>query len=321
MKKLLVSPSPHIHSSVSTKTIMRDVVIALAPAVICAFLFYGWYSLAVMVVSVAASIAIEWAVAKWLLKSPDTPCLWASAVTGLLLALSLPPSIPLWIVLIGDLFAIGVVKMTFGGLGQNIFNPAIAARVFLLISFPVQMTDWTVCGGIISPVDDITGATLLGVMSEGGDVMALSSLDLGRTFFYNIGGSAGEISALAFLLGFAYLLIRKVITPLIPLTILGTAFIFGWIFFAIDPTQYVNPFINILAGGMLLGSIFMATDYVTSPMSESGCVIYGVGIGLITMLIRYFGAYPEGISFAILFMNALVPLIDRACHRKKFGRT
>ena len=318
MNKLLVSPSPHLHTKTSTGSLMRDVVIALLPAVIVSVLFYGWSALLLLGVSVVSCVLLEFLITKYLLKRPSTICDFSAVVTGILLALNLPSTTPWWVVFIGAVVAIGVAKMTFGGLGQNVFNPAIAGRVFLLISFPTYMTDWTVPQGFL-PVDATSGATLLGIVKEGG-VAALGDVNYLDMLFMNIGGSAGELSALALIAGFIYLLARKVIKPYITLSILVTVAVFSGIFWLIDPTQYTDPLFNLLTGGMLLGSIFMATDYVTSPMSNMGGVIFGVGIGLLTMLIRYFGAYPEGMSFAILIMNSTVPLINRFCHQKKFGR-
>lgn len=318
MNKLLVSPSPHLHTKTSTGSLMRDVVIALLPAVIVSVLFYGWSALLLLGVSVVSCVLLEFLITKYLLKRPSTICDFSAVVTGILLALNLPSTTPWWVVFIGAVVAIGVAKMTFGGLGQNVFNPAIAGRVFLLISFPTYMTDWTVPQGFL-PVDATSGATLLGIVKEGG-VAALGDVNYLDTLFMNIGGSAGELSALALIAGFIYLLARKVIKPYITLSILVTVAVFSGIFWLIDPAQYTDPLFNLLTGGMLLGSIFMATDYVTSPMSNMGGVIFGVGIGLLTMLIRYFGAYPEGMSFAILIMNSTVPLINRFCHQKKFGR-
>ncbi len=318
MNKLLVSPSPHLHTKTSTGSLMRDVVIALLPAVIVSVLFYGWSALLLLGVSVVSCVLLEFLITKYLLKRPSTICDFSAVVTGILLALNLPSTTPWWVVFIGAVVAIGVAKMTFGGLGQNVFNPAIAGRVFLLISFPTYMTDWTVPQGFL-PVDATSGATLLGIVKEGG-VAALGDVNYLDMLFMNIGGSAGELSALALIAGFIYLLARKVIKPYITLSILVTVAVFSGIFWLIDPAQYTDPLFNLLTGGMLLGSIFMATDYVTSPMSNMGGVIFGVGIGLLTMLIRYFGAYPEGMSFAILIMNSTVPLINRFCHQKKFGR-
>ena len=320
MEKLIVSPSPHLHTKTSTKSLMRDVVIALLPAVVVSVLFYGWSELLILGVSVASCLLLEYLITRYLLKKPCTLGDYSAAVTGILLALNLPATTPWWIVFIGAVVAIGVAKMTFGGLGQNMFNPAIVGRVFLLISFPAQMTDWTRPEGFIGGnLDAISGATPLGLAKEGG-VAAVEALDYGDMLFYNIGGSAGELSAIALLLGFAYLLARKVIRPYITCSIICTVAIFSGIFWAINPAEYTDPVFNILTGGLLLGSIFMATDYVTSPMSNMGGVIFGIGIGVITMLIRYFGAYPEGVSFAILIMNSFVPLINKWCHTKKYGR-
>ena len=233
--------------------------------------------------------------------------------------MNLPATTPWWVVFIGALFAIGVVKLTFGGLGQNIFNPAIAGRVFLLISFPTYLTDWTIPNGFIHSTDAVSGATLLGRYAEGG-VEAVAGTDYLQTLFLNIGSSAGEISALALLLGFAYLLVRKVVKPWIPLSIFLTVFVTSGIFYLVDPSTYTDPLFNLLTGGVILGACFMATDYVTSPMTTLGGVIYGVGIGFILMMIRYFGAYPEGMSFAILIMNMFVPLLNRWFHQSKYGR-
>ena len=296
---------------------MRDVVIALCPALLVSILFYGWSELLVIAVSVASCVLIEWAVTKFLMKAPSTISDLSAVVTGVLLAMNLPATTPWWVVFIGALFAIGVVKLTFGGLGQNIFNPAIAGRVFLLISFPTYLTDWTIPNGFIHSTDAVSGATLLGRYAEGG-VEAVAGTDYLQTLFLNIGGSAGEISALALLLGFAYLLVRKVVKPWIPLSIFLTVFVTSGIFYLVDPSTY--PLFNLLTGGVILGACFMATDYVTSPMTTLGGVIYGVGIGFILMMIRYFGAYPEGMSFAILIMNMFVPLLNRWFHQSKYGR-
>lgn len=318
MKKMIVSPNPHIHSAVSTRSLMLDVIIALIPAVLVSVLFYGLSELLVLAVSVASCVLLEWAITKWMLKRPSTIGDLSAVVTGLLLAMNLPATTPWWVVVIGALVAIGVAKMSFGGLGQNPFNPAITGRVFLLISFPTYMTDWTIPQGFIS-TDAVSGATLLGKYAEGG-VEAVAGTDYLHTLFLNIGGSAGEISALALLLGFGYLLVRRVIKPWTTLSIFGTVALVSLIFWLIDPAKFTDPLFNLLTGGLILGACFMATDYVTSPMSTTGCVIYGVGIGLLVMLIRYFGAYPEGVSFAILIMNMAVPLLNNWCHQKKYGR-
>lgn len=317
---MLVSPSPHIHANVSTRSLMRDVIIALTPAIVVSVLFYGWSELLILAVSVASCVLLEWAITKYMLKAPSTIGDMSAVVTGLLLAMNLPSTTPWWVVFIGALVSIGVAKMTFGGIGQNPFNPAITGRVFLLISFPTYMTDWTVPQGFIHSSDAVSGATLLGRYAEGG-VEAVAGTDYLNTLFLNIGGSAGEISTLALLVGFAYLLVRKVIKPWITLSIFATVAVFSGIFWMIDPSTYTDPLFNLLTGGVVLGACFMATDYVTSPMSNLGGVIYGIGIGLLVMLIRYFGAYPEGMSFAILIMNMVVPLLNNWCHQKKYGRS
>ena len=317
---MLVSPSPHIHANVSTRSLMLDVIIALTPAIVVSVLFYGWSELLILAVSVASCVLLEWAITKYMLKAPSTIGDMSAVVTGLLLAMNLPSTTPWWVVFIGALVSIGVAKMTFGGIGQNPFNPAITGRVFLLISFPTYMTDWTVPQGFIHSSDALSGATLLGRYAEGG-VEAVAGTDYLNTLFLNIGGSAGEISTLALLVGFAYLLVRKVIKPWITLSIFATIAVFSGIFWMIDPSTYTDPLFNLLTGGVVLGACFMATDYVTSPMSNLGGVIYGIGIGLLVMLIRYFGAYPEGMSFAILIMNMVVPLLNNWCHQKKYGRS
>ena len=317
---MLVSPSPHIHANVSTRSLMHDVIIALTPAIVVSVLFYGWSELLILAVSVASCVLLEWAITKYMLKAPSTIGDMSAVVTGLLLAMNLPSTTPWWVVFIGALVSIGVAKMTFGGIGQNPFNPAITGRVFLLISFPTYMTDWTVPQGFIHSSDAVSGATLLGRYAEGG-VEAVAGTDYLNTLFLNIGGSAGEISTLALLVGFAYLLVRKVVKPWITLSIFATIAVFSGIFWMIDPSTYTDPLFNLLTGGVVLGACFMATDYVTSPMSNLGGVIYGIGIGLLVMLIRYFGAYPEGMSFAILLMNMVVPLLNNWCHQKKYGRS
>ena len=320
MDRLIVSPSPHLHTTTSTKSLMRDVVIALLPAVAVSVLFYGWSELLVLGVSVASCVLLEFLITKYLLKKTCTVGDYSAVVTGILLALNLPATTPWWVVFIGAVVAIGVAKMTFGGLGQNLFNPAIVGRVFLLISFPTYMTDWTRPHGFIGGgLDALTGATPLGLAKEGG-VAAIADLDYLDMLFFNIGGSAGELSAIAIIAGFIYLLARRVIRPYITLSILVTVALFSDIFWMIDPATYTDPVFNLLTGGVLLGSVFMATDYVTSPMSNLGGIVYGVGIGIITMLIRYFGAYPEGMSFAILIMNSVVPLLNKWFHAKKYGR-
>ena len=326
MNRLLVSPAPHIHAAVSTKSLMRDVVIALLPAVIVSVVFYGLGEIVVLGTSVVSCILVEYLITKFLLKKPSTVCDYSAVVTGILLALNLPYTTPWWVVFIGALFAVGVVKMTFGGLGQNIFNPAIAGRVFLLVSFPAYMTNWQMPGGLFG-VDAVSGATPLGLINEGimngqtvPEIMSANGLSYSQMLFANIGGSVGEISALALLAGFVYLLVRKVIRPHITLSIWATVALVSLVFWLAAPDRFTDPLFNLLSGGMILGSCFMATDYVTSPMSVKGGIVYGIGIGFITLMIRYFGSYPEGLSFAILIMNSTVPLINMWFHQKKYGR-
>ena len=326
MERLLVSPSPHIHSKTTTSVLMRDVVIALIPAIAVSVVFYGLAALLVLAVSVISCVLLEYLITKYLLKAPSTVGDWSAAVTGILLALNLPVSTPWWVVFIGALVAVGVAKMTFGGLGQNVFNPALAGRVFLLISFPTYMTNWAIPGGLFG-ADAVSGATPLGIINEGlmkglsaSDLIAQNGFTASQMLFANIGGAAGEASAIAILIGFIYLLARKVIKPWITLSILGTVAVVSCLFWMADPARFTGPVFNLLTGGLLLGACFMATDYVTSPVSTKGGIIFGVGIGFITLMIRYFGSYPEGVSFAILIMNSTVPLLDRWFHQKKYGR-
>ena len=259
MDKLIVSPSPHLHTKTSTKSLMRDVVIALMPAVIVSVLFYGWSALLVLSTSIASCLLVELFITRFLLKKPSTIADCSALVTGILLALNLPTTTPWWVVFIGAVVAIGVAKMTFGGLGQNLFNPALVGRVFLLISFPTYMTDWTRPQGFIGGnLDALTGATPLGVAKEGG-VAAVEGLDYCDMLFYNIGGSAGEISAIAILLGFAYMLVRNVIKPYITLSILVTVAAFSGIFWAINPAEYTDPVFNLLTGGLLFRRFFLTT--------------------------------------------------------------
>lgn len=323
--KLLVSPSPHIHSGDSIERNMYDVIIALIPALAVSFYFFGWGAFAVTLTSVAACMLFEWLISRFLMGRKELTILDGSAIlTGLLLALNVPSTLPLWIIVIGALVAIGIGKMSFGGLGSNIFNPAIVGRVMLLISFPVQMTSYPMPRGMEATLDATSGATPLAIAkgvvrgSEGFSMDKLPSLV--DNLLGSVGGSLGEVSAVALLIGFAYLLIRKVITWHIPVAIIATVAIFAGIMNLANPEVYAGPLFHILSGGLLLGAIFMATDYVTSPMSNSGMLLYGVMIGIITMLIRLFGAYPEGMSFAILFMNGIVPIINRYMPPHLFGK-
>ncbi len=324
MSKLLVSPSPHIHSKDSTRSLMLDVVIALIPAVICSVVFYGWQELLVLGVSVASCVLLEWAITKYMLKQPSTVGDWSAVITGILLALNVPYTTPWWVIVIGAVVAIGVAKMTFGGLGQNIWNPALVGRVFLLVSFPTYMTTWKQPQGLFG-LDAVSGPTPLGAIQEG-LMQGASVQDITAAYSYqdllfaNLGGSAGEVCALALLAGFVYLCIRKVIKPWITLSILATVALTSLVFWGINPARFTDPLFNLLTGGLILGACFMATDYVTSPMSVKGGIIFGFGIGFLTMMIRYFGSYPEGVSFAILIMNSVVPLLNMWFKQKKFGR-
>lgn len=308
---------------------MKDVLIALAPSMLVAVYFYGLSAIKLLLVGVVACMGVEFLIQKYLMRTKVTVTDLSAAVTGVLLALNLPPTAPWWVIVIGAVVAIGVAKMTFGGLGHNIFNPALVGRVFLLISFPVIMTDWTVPASWFRPgVDAVTGATPLALVKEGlaqgmtvdQIISANPDLTYGQMLFARAGGSAGEASALAIILGFIYLLVRRVIRPHIPVTIILTVAVMTGIFWLIDPSQYTDPLFNILTGGVLLGSVFMATDYVTSPMAVKGMVIYGIGIGVLTVLIRYFGSYPEGVSFAILIMNSIVPLLNKYIKPARFGK-
>jgi electron transport complex protein RnfD len=325
-KKLIVSPSPHIHDNVTTRRLMRDVIIALLPAFGVSVYFFGVNALLVTFVSVCVCVGLEWVLQKYVLKTQPAISDLSAALTGLLLALNLPSGIPLYIVAIGAAFAIGVAKISFGGLGSNLFNPAIAGRIFLLISFPVAMTSWPLPSAGFFATDATTGATPLAIMAHGladghtpQQIMAEHGFSYFQMLFGQIGGSFGEVSALALLLGFAYLLLRKVITWHIPTTIFLTVTVFTGIFWLVDPSKNPDPLFHLLSGGLMLGAIFMATDYVTSPMLKKGALIYAVGIGVLTCLIRNWGAYPEGISFAILIMNATVPLINMYMKPKRFG--
>ena len=313
---LYVSPSPHIHGGDSISKNMYGVLIALIPAFLVSLYSFGLGALIVTATSVLACVIFEYLIQRFLMKKEPTLCDGSAILTGVLLAFNVPSNLPIWIILIGALAAIGIGKMSFGGLGNNIFNPALVGRVFLLISFPAQMTTWPVPDVFpMTYTDAETGATILSSLHEGGAPLpAMVDMLIGR-----IGGSLGEVSAIALLLGFAFMLWKKIITWHIPVSILATVFVFTGILYLINPTVYVNPFIHLLSGGLLLGSIFMATDYVTSPMSKNGMIVYGIGIGLLTAVIRIFGSYPEGMSFAILIMNAFTPLINSYIKPKHFG--
>lgn len=308
-KRLLVSSSPHIRDNTNTSKIMRDVIIALMPASAVGIYFYGFRSLLVILTAVVSSVAAEY-ITRRLLKRDQTIGDLSAAVTGLLLALNLPPTIPLWITVVGSAFAIVVVKQLFGGIGQNFMNPALAARVVLMISWPVQMTNWLIPDGISS-------ATPLALIKEGTSASEKlpSYFDM---FIGNIGGTIGEVSKAALLIGAAYLLARRVITLDIPLSFIGTVALLTWIFGG-DGLFNGDFLYHVLSGGLILGAFFMATDYTTSPVTRKGKFIMGVGCGLITVVIRLYANYPEGVSFAIILMNILVPLIERYTIPRSFG--
>lgn len=306
---------------------MYGVVIALVPALLVSFYFFGLGSAVVCATSVIACVVFEWAITKFILKREQNTVADGSAIlTGLLLGFNLPSNLPVWIIIIGALVAIGIGKMTFGGLGCNLFNPALVGRCFLLVSFPAQMTLWPVAGQLGAYTDATTEATPLSVMKaaiKNGNASRLSELpDSVSLFFGNAGtagaGCLGEVCAFALLLGLAWMLWRKIITWHIPVSIIGTVFVVSALLHA-GSDVYADPFTVIFSGGLMLGAIFMATDYVTSPMNSRGQLVYGVSIGLLTVVIRNWGAYPEGMSFAILIMNAFTPLINTYVKPKRFG--
>jgi electron transport complex protein RnfD len=302
---------------------MYRVVLALLPALIWSVVAFGIDALRVTLIAIIASVGFEYLIQRFILKVKPSVTDGSALVTGLLLAFNVPSNLPWWIIIIGSLVAIGIGKMSFGGLGTNIFNPALVGRVFLLISFPVQMTSFPTPK--INDVDAVTSATPLGLLKEGlmngkplSELMGQlpTSSDL---LFGNMSGSLGEISSLLLIIGGLYLLVRKIITWHTPVSVLGSMFLMAAIFWMVNPETYIEPTYHLLIGGAMLGAIFMATDSVTSPMTGKGQVVYGIGIGIITMSIRLFGAYPEGISFAILIMNAFTPLINITIKPKRFG--
>lgn len=315
---LKVAPSPHVHSGDSVAKNMVRVIVALLPAYAVALYSFGVGALVVSLTAMASCVLFEYLIQRFLLKGKCTINNYSALLTGLLLSFNLPSNLPWWIVVIGAAVAIGIGKMCFGGLGNNPFNPALVGRVFLLFSFPVQMTTWPrPLGWTSSYLDAETMATPLALI-KGGKLEALP--DALNMFLANTPGSLGEISALALLIGGIYLLATKVITWHIPVSILLTVAAFSAILYGIDPTVYPLPHVHLLSGGMMLGAIFMATDYVTSPMTHRGMLIYGFFIGIITMIIRVWGVYPEGMSFAILIMNAFTPIINKYVKPKRFGR-
>lgn len=319
-----VSPSPHQYSDASVSKIMFGVVIALIPAQAASIYYFGIGSVIVSLVAIVACVGFEWLIQKYLMKVKPSISDGSAVLTGLLLAFNVPTNLPVHMIIIGSFIAIAVGKLSFGGLGQNPFNPALVGRVFLLISFPVEMTTWPKpLINRIAYLDAESGATPLAIVKEAikngtpfSEIDIPGNLDL---FLGNLGGSAGEISALALLIGGIYMIWRKIITWHIPVITLASIAFFAGIFHLADSDKFADPVFHLLTGGAMLGAIFMATDMVTSPMSVKGQIIFATGIGFITIIIRAFGAYPEGVSFAILIMNAFVPLLNSSFKPKKFG--
>lgn len=324
MNKLIVSPAPHVHTDNSVRKTMLNVIIALTPALLVSVYYFGWSVLLVTAISVASCVLFEYLIQRFVLKGETTISDLSAIVTGLLLAFNLPSNLPWWIIIIGALVAIGIGKMTFGGLGNNPFNPALVGRVFLLISFPAQMTTWPRPLNFATQyLDAETMATPLALMKEAVKSHNTSLLDQLPSsldmLLGNIPGSFGEVSTIALILGGIYLLVRKVITWHIPVSILGMVALFTTLLWWADPITYASPDLHLLTGGLMLGAIFMATDYATSPMTPLGQIIYGVGIGIIVVAIRTWGAYPEGMSFAILIMNGATPLLNHYCRPHRYG--
>lgn len=308
---ITISPSPHAQTPVTVKKLMTNVIVALLPAVALALYCFGIGAAIVIVTAIVGCVVTEYIISRYILGVKPSIGNMSAILTGLLLALNLPSNLPIWTVLIGCVVAIGIGKMTFGGLGCNIFNPALVGRVFLLLSFPVQMTTWPLpMENRMNYLDATTGATTLGQLKM--DQISGADVDLLTQALGFTGGSMGEIGAIALLIGFVYLLCTRTITWHIPVAIIATVAVFSALI-------GVNVGVQLLTGGLMLGAIFMATDYVTSPMSHAGMLIYGVMIGLITVIIRQWGAYPEGVSFAILIMNGVTPLINRYVKPRKFG--
>ncbi len=324
---LNVSPSPHQQSPETTRKLMYGVVIALFPALASSIWFFGIGAIIVTLTSVLSCVAVEYIIQKYILKIKPSVNDGSAVVTGILLAFNVPSNLPVQIIIIGAIVSIGIGKMTFGGLGSNPFNPALVGRVFLLISFPVQMTSWPVPSGFQTGYfDAVTGATPLGIMGEGiknGETVAalMEKVPTHMQLFYGyMGGSMGEIAAAALIIGGIYMIWRKIITWHIPVSILVTVALFTGILWLADPTKHADPGFHLLTGGLMLGAIYMATDYVSSPMTHKGMIIYGIGIGVITVLIRTWGAYPEGVAFSILIMNAFVPLLNMYFKPNRFGK-
>jgi len=324
---LYVSPSPHAHAPDTTRKLMFGVIIALLPALFSSIFYFGYGAIIVTSTSVISCLLFEYLIQRFIFKKPVTITDGSAIVTGLLLAFNLPSNIPVFIIIFGSFVSIAIAKMTFGGLGNNPFNPALVGRVFMLISFPVQMTSWPLPSGFSTGYTDaVTGATPLAIIKEGlknGDSISQLVTQIptpAQMFLGNMGGSMGEVAAVALLLGLIWLLAKKIITWHIPVSVIGSLVIFTGILWLINPEQNANPMFHLLAGGVLLGAIFMATDYVTSPMNPKSMIIYGCGIGILTVIIRVWGAYPEGVSFAILIMNAFVPLMNAYIKPRRFGK-
>lgn len=310
-KFLLASSSPHIRSSASTKGIMKDVVIALMPALLAGMYFFSYKALLVVIVTIASCVLSEYVFNK-IIKKQQTIGDFSAVVTGILLAFNLPPSINSVLAAIGGVFAIVIVKQLFGGLGHNFMNPALAARAFMMASWPVQMTSW------VSPIDGVSSATPLALIKKGGEALGGTLPSYWSLFYGNVGGCIGETSAIALLIGALYLFYRKVLTPHIPISFIATVGVFTWVLGG--KSLFTGDFIyHILSGGLLLGAFFMATDYTTSPVTRKGMVIMGIGCGLLTSIIRLYGGYPEGVSYSIILMNVATPLIDRFTKPKSFG--
>ncbi len=325
MSKLLnVSGSPHVHSDDSVPKIMWSVVAALIPAFLVSVFYFGLPVIILTLVSVGSCMLFEYLIQRFILHVEPSISDGSAAVTGMLLAFNVPANLPIWMLVVGALVAIGVAKMSFGGLGHNPFNPALVARVFLLISFPVEMTTWPIAQPIWGFADAITGPTALGILKESESAaLAMGSSEMPtyvNMLLGQMGGSFGEVSAIALLIGAAFLMWRRIISWHIPVSFMLTVFIVSGIFWLVDPTQYANPFFHLLAGGAILGACFMATDMVTSPTSKSGMLVFGFGCGLLTIIIRLFGSYPEGVSFSILLMNAIVPLINKGFKPKTYAK-
>ena len=323
---LKISTAPHMQTNQDTRSIMRDVIIALMPAAAMAIMFFGINAFAVILTSVAACMMWEYLANRFWFKKGNTVTDLSAVITGLLLAYNLPSSMPLWMVLIGAFMAIVVGKLCYGGLGKNIFNPALVGRVFLFISFPVQMTRWPQPEFMrIFSTDVQTSATPLGIIKHLDANTSASYLsshlpNYWQMFFGDTGGCLGEVSAFALLLGLSYLLWRRIISWHIPAFYIGTVFAITAFLYLLTGDVRYNPVIHLLSGGLILGAVYMATDYATSPMTQKGQIVFAIGCGLLTVIIRLWSAYPEGVSFAILIMNALVPLIDKYVQPRYYGQ-